>query len=105
MDYNVFITDKETDMESYNIDLAIKRIKIMELYFDTVKEAFSIDRSLINDGPIGEMFSALLNYYEGGQWLADYEADEKGLIPCGLKRGILSQDAFFDFLSEIHEEN
>ena len=92
-------------MESYDTVLAIKRIKIMELYFDTVQRAFQIDRNLLNDGPIGEMFSALLNYYEGGQWLADYEADEKGLIPCGLKRGILSQDAFFDFLSEIHEEN
>ena len=56
-------------MESYDTVLAIKRIKIMELYFDTVQRAFQIDRNLLNDGPIAEMLSVLLNYYEGGQWL------------------------------------
>ena len=90
-------------MESYDTVLAIKRIKIMELYFDTVTAAFEIDKELLNDGPIGEMLSVLLNYYEGGQWLEDYQADEQGMFPKELKRGILSQDGFYNFLSELND--
>lgn len=90
-------------MENYDTVLAIKRIKIMELYFDTVQRAFQIDRNLLNDGPIGEMFNALLNYYDGGQWLKDYQADEQGMFPKELKRGILSQDGFYNFLSELND--
>mgnify|MGYP003295759514 FL=1 len=45
----------------------------------------------------------LLDYYENGLWLADYEIDEKGLLPAGLKRGILSQDGVYDFLTDIND--
>ena len=45
----------------------------------------------------------LLYYYENGQWLADYELDEKGMITSDLKRGILSQDGFYNFLAEIND--
>ena len=73
----------------------------MELYFDTVTAAFSIDKELLNDGPIAEMLFVLINYYEGGQWLADFQADEQGMLPHDLKRGILSEDGFYNFLTEL----
>ena len=38
-------------------------------------------------------------YLESGEWLADYERDEAGELPCGLRRGVLSQDAAYDALS------
>ena len=41
---------------------------------------------------------ALSAYYSGGQWLADYEADERGELPRDLKRGVLSQDGLYDLL-------
>ena len=44
------------------------------------------------------MLVCLTEYYEGGQWLKDYEADEQGLIPSEVKRGILAQDTLYDFL-------
>ena len=31
-------------------------------------------------------------YYTSPEWKEDYEADEAGLLPEGLKRGVLSQD-------------
>jgi len=37
-------------------------------------------------------------YYTSGQWREDYEADEQGLLPEDLKRGVLSQDALYDLL-------
>ena len=43
----------------------------------------------------------LLAYYEGGQWLADYQLDEKGMLPKNLKRGVLSQDGVYNFLTDI----
>ena len=45
----------------------------------------------------------LQDYYENGLWLSDYELDEKGMIPSDLKRGILSQDGFYNFLTDINE--
>lgn len=40
-------------------------------------------------------------YYTSGEWQKDYEADEAGLFPADLKRGILSQDGLYDFLMKI----
>ena len=37
-------------------------------------------------------------YYTSGMWQEDYEADEAGAFPADLKRGVLSQDALYDFL-------
>ena len=47
-----------------------------------------------------ETFSELASYYESGDWLKDYEADEAGQLPENLKRGVLSQDGLYDLLAE-----
>ena len=80
----------------------INRIKNMEAVFDflqrmVAEKSFSVCKQ--------DWFRIHLNnlqdYYENGLWLSDYELDEKGMIPSDLKRGILSQDSFYDFLAEI----
>ena len=43
---------------------------------------------------------ALSEYYEGPLWREDFEADEAGLLPPDLKRGVLSEDAVYDLLLE-----
>ena len=43
---------------------------------------------------------ALRHYQESGQWLKDFEADEAGLLPADLKRGVLSEDGVYDVLSD-----
>ena len=91
----------EQDKESI-----IARIKKMEQYFDEIiaaKKARS--DSFLDDPVIKAHFCELLDYYENGQWLEDYERDERGEIPAELKRGVLSQDALYDFLSELECEN
>ena len=40
----------------------------------------------------------LETYYTSPEWKEDYEADEAGLLPEGLKRGVLSQDGISDLL-------
>ena len=70
---------------------AINRIRRMEAVFDTLRA----------DPSRADLLAELTEYYEGGQWLRDYELDEQGLLPEGLKRGVLAQDAVYDFLEEL----
>ena len=43
----------------------------------------------------------LRDYYTGGQWLEDYEAEERGELPADLKRGVLSQDGLWNLMEEL----
>ncbi len=54
--------------------------------------------------PETETLRQLEAYYTSGQWLEDYEADERGELPPDLKRGVLSQDALYDLLEEAKEQ-
>ena len=38
-------------------------------------------------------------YYTGGQWRKDFADDEAGKLPRNIRRGVLSEDAVFDFLA------
>ena len=69
---------------------AILRIREMETRFDR----------LLADSPEPDDLSILLDYYENGQWLRDYRMDEQGLLPSDLKRGILSEDGFYNYLQQ-----
>ena len=73
-----------------NLEEAIRRIQRMEEIFDALQAD--------SDHPsLGE----LVRYYEGGQWLRDYELDEQGLLPRDLKRGVLSQDGVYNLLDQL----
>ena len=52
-------------------------------------------------GIVGE----LERYQESGLWKEDYEADERGELPDGLRRGVLSEDGLYDLLEDISELN
>lgn len=74
------------------ISEAIARVSAMERLFDALLAAESTDP---------EDLRILRAYYENGLWLHDYNLDEAGLLPPALKRGVLSQDAVYNFLSQI----
>ena len=42
-------------------------------------------------------------YYTSPEWKEDFEADEAGLLPEGLKRGVLSQDGINDLLDRFRD--
>lgn len=58
------------------------------------------------DGTIGkwedakDQLEVLKDYMDSGDWRKDYEADEAGKLPAGLKRGVLSQDGLYDLLQD-----
>lgn len=47
--------------------------------------------------------SCLEKYYTSRLWRLDFEADERGLLPKRLKRGVLSEDAVYHLLSDYKE--
>ena len=69
----------------------IERITYMEALFDRALETKEIPQELTD-------------YYFGGQWLQDYQADERGELPADLKRGILSQDGLWNLMEELKTE-
>ena len=82
----------------------INRIKNMESVFDFLQKMVAEKSvSVCKEDWFRIHLDNLLAYYEGGQWLADYTLDEQGVIPADIKRGILSQDGFYDFLAEIND--
>lgn len=82
----------------------IDRIKEMENHFDNVtKLVNTLDEALsVYEGAKGESL-ILEEYISSGQWKEDYEADEKGLLPKDIKRGVLSQDGLYDLLENLGE--
>jgi len=83
----------------------IDRIRRMELYFDTISYTQkNYPDMLKKDRYIQKMLTVLMDYYENGQWLKDYKADERGELPRDLKRGVLSEDGVYNLLAEIEDE-
>lgn len=81
----------------------LERIKQMEDILDRSAAALAA----LSDGL--EQYQAILpelqtlcEYYEGGLWMQDYDADCAGKLPPDLKRGVLSEDAVYDLLAK-HE--
>ncbi|MBE6870523.1 MAG: DUF4298 domain-containing protein [Ruminococcaceae bacterium] len=83
------------------IYFAVKRIKKMETYFDTLSDAFkNAPNTIAADKGLRKMLKSLTKYYEGGKWRKDYELDEKKLLEPTLKRGVLSEDGVYNFLCD-----
>ena len=66
--------------------------------FEAALEAFRATREEVEE---------LAAYYEGDLWRRDFEDDEDGKLPADLKRGVLSEDAIYDLLTDyrrLHED-
>ena len=64
------------------IQEAINRIRRMEACFDRLQSIADEDAETLREDVVSrEMLQTLTQYYESGQWLQDYELDEKGLLP------------------------
>lgn len=82
----------------------IARIQQMEQYMDEVSEVVkNSPATRKEDVEFRKKVEILAAYMDSGQWLADYEADERGELPADLKRGVLSQDGLYNLLEEIRK--
>ena len=78
----------------------IDRIAEMEAAFDRVTLAL---RSGLPLSPATQADVEKLKNYYTTDWLSDFEADERGELPEGLKRGILSEDGIYDLLAAAND--
>ena len=77
----------------------IGRVMHMERCMECVQEA--LHRGDVQ--PARRQLHTLQAYMDSGQWLRDYEADERGELPKDLKRGVLSQDGLYNLLCAIKQ--
>ena len=79
-------------------EIRIRRISEMEARLNKIKEW--LEKTTCD---IREDVRLLEEYYHSPLWLSDFEADEAGLLPEDLPRGVLSEDAVYNALSEYEE--
>ncbi len=78
----------------------IDRIREMERRMDEASEALrALGYALDAYDAMLPDLRELAAYYGSSEWRRDFEADEAGLLPPDLKRGVLSEDALYDLLA------
>ena len=90
----------------YNRENAIRtdRIAHYEEIMDRIIRVIKLDG--ITPGVYTSVLPGLKeleDYYTSPEWQEDYAADEAGLLPEGLKRGVLSQDGISDLLDRFRD--
>lgn len=87
-------------------EFTLQRIAAMEAAFDRTALAVQMLESALDTyETIKVDIDRLTEYLESGAWREDYEADEAGLVPPDLKRGVLSEDGLYDLLTDIVRVN
>ena len=76
-----------------------KHISEMEAILDEANEILdTLDENLNRLNAIQSKIKNLESYYSSKQWVDDFTADEQGLLPKELKRGVLSEDGISSML-------
>ncbi len=86
--------------------IQIKRIKQMERHLVHASAVVKrLSAALDNYLTAQKDIAALDEYYSSDLWKKDFADDEAGLLPDGLKRGVLSEDGIWNLLSDCKELN
>lgn len=79
----------------------IERIQHFEKLLDRIAPVLgNLEEALDAFDGIQDDVKELAAYYEDDDWREDFEADEAGILPADLKRGVLSEDGIYDVLSD-----
>ena len=82
--------------------LQIERIKWMEQRFNKALAAIK-DGAAVSLKAVKADVAELSKYYGSDLWKQDLAADEAGILPSDLKRGVLSEDGLWNLLSDYRE--
>lgn len=77
------------------------RISEMEKIFDEVNNILKNSPDKLQMLNVLDKINKLSDYYSNGDWMYDYDLDDKKMLPPNFKRGVLSQDGLYDLLCEI----
>ena len=87
--FDMFAFEKILSRTPESIQEQIKRIT----YYETIMQQAE------NGAP--ELLRLLSDYYTSSAWKRDFAADEAGLLPKELKRGVLSEDGVYNLLEQF----
>ena len=77
------------------------RIAYMENILDKGNSAINELLAAIEKyNSINQELDELINYYSSPLWKQDFDDDSAGKLPRDLKRGVLSEDAVYDLISD-----
>ena len=81
-----------------------ERIEQMERCLDRAETAVKTAEAALEQlEAVKDDVRRLADYYGSALWRKDFEDDEAGLLPPGLKRGVLSEDAVWNLLTRFRE--
>ena len=81
-----------------------ERIEQMERCLDRAETAVKAAEAALEQlEAVKDDVRRLADYYGSALWRKDFEDDEAGLLPPGLKRGVLSEDAVWNVLTRFRE--
>ncbi|MBR3422437.1 MAG: DUF4298 domain-containing protein [Ruminococcus sp.] len=79
----------------------IKRIT----YYEELMQRAELLLSEGSSPALTKLAEELASYYGSDAWKRDLAADEAGLLPDELRRGVLSEDGLYDLLAETDSLN
>lgn len=78
-----------------------ERVSKMESYLDESGVAIrELSEALEKYESVQAKYYELEEYYGSDNWMADFDADRAGEFPVDLKRGVLSEDAVYDLITD-----
>ncbi len=81
-----------------------ERIRKMERCLDRASQAvMQLSAALEQYAEAQESMRELNSYYGSEEWKQDLAADEAGLLPQDLRRGVLSEDGIWNVLADSRE--
>jgi len=84
----------------------LERIQKMEERFNLASAAVKkLSEAVEEYAEVQQFLNELSDYLGSKEWKKDFAADEKGLLPPDLKRGVLSEDAIWNLLEECRNLN
>ena len=100
----IVVKDGRVDLTKYQWDsgYSVERISKYEKMMDKAKEEM-VKPDAAKSKKLKGLVKDLEEYYLSYEWKKDFEADEEGLLPGELKRGVLSEDGIYDLLDEYKE--
>ena len=79
----------------------LKRISLMEARFNEITRVLaSLEEAVDEYNDLRSEIDELRDYMVSGLWKKDFEADEAGMVPSELKRGVLSEDGLYNLLHD-----
>ena len=96
--------DERLAYQKMNYDARDARVNLMSAAFRRLGQVSAILTEKVEElDAIAPDVDLLKEYVVSEQWLADFEADEKGQIGPGVDRSVLSEDGLYDLMRELDD--